>query len=209
MIGKSQLLQRSFDDRLLPAKNLRHRTFRREPSGAVDFRKFRRLSRARRPLHRKQVASDRGRIAIGFNQPGRDDLSAWLLEVAQCNEIAVDAKARLLGKLALCRFEGRFAFFVEAFGDRPRAHVLLRTERSARMHEEELKLWPATAKQQQSRAANHSTASAFCYCTVTETDVDGMPFATTTRELAPVCIFAGTSKLVEMLRLPVATPIEL
>src|ERR1017187_7303917 len=45
--------------------------------------------------------------------------------------------------------------------------------------------------------------------TVTLTAGDGMPFATTSSELAPVSIVAGTSNLVETIALPVATPIVL
>ena len=45
--------------------------------------------------------------------------------------------------------------------------------------------------------------------TVTAIPADGMPFATTTRVLAPVSIDDGTSKLVETIVLPVAMPIVL
>jgi hypothetical protein len=41
------------------------------------------------------------------------------------------------------------------------------------------------------------------------TAFDGIPFATTTSELAPVSIVAGTSKLVETMALPVATAMVL
>ena len=41
------------------------------------------------------------------------------------------------------------------------------------------------------------------------TVIEGIPFATTTRELAPVSIVAGTSKLVETIAEPVATAIVL
>jgi hypothetical protein len=41
------------------------------------------------------------------------------------------------------------------------------------------------------------------------TAVDGIPFATTTSELAPVSIPEGTSKLVDTVALPVATPMVL
>jgi hypothetical protein len=47
------------------------------------------------------------------------------------------------------------------------------------------------------------------YCTVTATAVDGMPFATTTRLLAPVSMPEGTSKWVDTVFVPVATPIVL
>ena len=47
------------------------------------------------------------------------------------------------------------------------------------------------------------------YSTVMETGDDGMPFAITTSELVPVSMFAGTSKLVETVVLPVATPMVL
>jgi hypothetical protein len=38
---------------------------------------------------------------------------------------------------------------------------------------------------------------------------DGIPFATTSRELAPVSIVAGTSKFVDTMADPVATPMVL
>ena len=47
------------------------------------------------------------------------------------------------------------------------------------------------------------------YSTVTLTGADAMPLATTTSELAPVSIFAGTSNSVDTTALPVATPIVL
>lgn len=47
------------------------------------------------------------------------------------------------------------------------------------------------------------------YFIVTLTGFDAMPFAMTTSVLAPVSIFAGTSKLVETGSEPVATPIVL
>ena len=45
--------------------------------------------------------------------------------------------------------------------------------------------------------------------TVTATPVEGMPFASTYKVLAPVSIPAGTSKFVETIVLPVATPMVL
>jgi hypothetical protein len=54
-----------------------------------------------------------------------------------------------------------------------------------------------------------SNVSTQAYCTVTATGLDGIPFATTTSELAPLSIFAGTSKWVETILLPVATPMVL
>ena len=44
---------------------------------------------------------------------------------------------------------------------------------------------------------------------VTATAAEGIPFATTTRVLAPVSIPAGTSNFVETAFVPVATPIVL
>lgn len=51
--------------------------------------------------------------------------------------------------------------------------------------------------------------STLLYCTVTATATEGMPFATTTNELAPVSIVAGTSKFVDTVAVPVATPMVL
>ena len=45
--------------------------------------------------------------------------------------------------------------------------------------------------------------------TVTDTGADGIPFAITTSVLAPVSAFDGTSKFVETVLFPVATPIVL
>jgi len=47
------------------------------------------------------------------------------------------------------------------------------------------------------------------YFTVTETACEGIPFATTSSFPAPVSMPDGTSKLVETVVLPVATPIVL
>jgi hypothetical protein len=49
----------------------------------------------------------------------------------------------------------------------------------------------------------------FLYCTVTCTGTEGMPLATTTRLLAPVSMPDGTSKFVDTILLPVATPMVL
>lgn len=48
-----------------------------------------------------------------------------------------------------------------------------------------------------------------CHCTVMLTAAEGMPFAITTNVLAPVSIDDGTSKLVETVSEPVATPMLL
>jgi hypothetical protein len=45
--------------------------------------------------------------------------------------------------------------------------------------------------------------------TVMVTGLEGIPFATTSRELLPVSAVAGTSKFVETFAAPVATPIVL
>jgi hypothetical protein len=55
---------------------------------------------------------------------------------------------------------------------------------------------------------NHAGPTCF-YFRVTLTGFDGMPFATTTSVLAPVAAPVGTSKLVETVVDPVATPIVL
>jgi hypothetical protein len=47
------------------------------------------------------------------------------------------------------------------------------------------------------------------YCTVTATDADAIPLATTTNLPVPVSIPEGTSKFVDTFFLPVATPIVL
>jgi hypothetical protein len=49
----------------------------------------------------------------------------------------------------------------------------------------------------------------FLYFTVTLTGAEGMPLATTTRLLAPVSAFFGTSKCVETVFVPVATAMVL
>ena len=46
------------------------------------------------------------------------------------------------------------------------------------------------------------------YCTVTATAAEAKPFATTCSLLGPVSIVAGTSKCVETINEPVATPID-
>src|SRR5580700_7533752 len=55
----------------------------------------------------------------------------------------------------------------------------------------------------------HPRRRPFAYFTVTLTDLDTIPLATTTSVLAPVSIVLGTSKCVETTNDPVATPIEL
>ena len=47
------------------------------------------------------------------------------------------------------------------------------------------------------------------YLTVTDTATDEMPLATTCSVLAPLSIFVGTSKLVDTIAEPVATPMVL
>src|SRR5262249_52082920 len=51
----------------------------REPGRAVDLRELLPAAGARRPFHRKQVAPDGRRIAVGPDGPGADDLAAGLL----------------------------------------------------------------------------------------------------------------------------------
>jgi len=60
------------------------------------------------------------------------------------------------------------------------------------------------------RSRLHSNLlQAICYCTVTLTGVEAMPFAITTRLLVPVSAVKGTSKVVETIFGPVATPMLL
>lgn len=56
------------------------------------------------------------------------------------------------------------------------------------------------------RRCPKSVARTACYFTVTVTEAEGIPFATTTMVLGPSSMVAGTSKWVVTLRAPVATP---
>jgi hypothetical protein len=58
-------------------------------------------------------------------------------------------------------------------------------------------------------AVGAEKSSAKFQFTVTDTAADGIPFAITTSVLAPVSAPLGTSKFVETVALPVATPIVL
>ena len=58
-------------------------------------------------------------------------------------------------------------------------------------------------------AAQESARDAKLQFTVIDTGDDGIPFAMTTSELAPVSVSEGTSKFVDTLLLPVATPMVL
>ena len=57
--------------------------------------------------------------------------------------------------------------------------------------------------------SNSDSASKKRQFTITDTELDGIPFAITTNVLAPVSMPEGTSKFVDTVLLPVATPIVL
>src|SRR5205823_6308630 len=117
--------------------------------------------RARRPFEREEIALHRARVAIGFDQPCRNELAAGLFEFAERNEITIDGETRFFGEFALRRFERRFAFLIEPLRNRPGPLVLFRPEGPAGMDKEEFDTSSALAVEQQSGTALHVLCFAF------------------------------------------------
>src|SRR5437016_5276395 len=61
----------------------------REPLRAIDFRKLLGSAGSWRPLHRKQVALNRRRIAIALEGPGGDKLAAGLADLPERDEFSL------------------------------------------------------------------------------------------------------------------------
>lgn len=111
-----------------------------EPGSAIDFRNGDGTAGARGPFYFALVAGELVGIAIAFEGPCYDDLSALLLDRAQVEEGLGCGEARFFVKFALGGLQGGFAFEVFAFGDGPCSGVFLREEWAARVDEEDLDL---------------------------------------------------------------------
>src|SRR5689334_10897468 len=148
-------------ERSLPLQDPDPSLGQRKPLGAVDLGKFAHLPRPRRPLQLEHAAADRGRVAVSLDRPGVDDLARFLAHRRERDEFALELQARLLPQLALRRGERILHFPDLALRDSPRARVLLRPERSARMREQDLEISVADAVDQDSCAfRGHAVSSA-------------------------------------------------
>src|SRR5262249_48647657 len=98
------------------------------------------------------ITSQCGDVEFAFDRPYRNRLGLRLAELAKRNEIACRRASGFLREFALRRGKRVFAGFIEAFGNRPGAFVLLLPERSARMHEQHFDRAALAAIHQNARA---------------------------------------------------------
>src|SRR5690606_20207959 len=129
-------LRRALEQRRLGGEDLRARRRERKPLHAIDLGKGGAPARSRRPLDLESVAHERRGIAVAEQRPRVDALAALLDDVTERDERRVvfgKGKARLLGELAARGRQRRLARIDEPLGNRPRALVLAREERPARM----------------------------------------------------------------------------
>src|SRR5262249_60040548 len=97
-------------------------------------------------------------VEIAFEPPGGDDLAPALNDLSQRKEIALRTGPGLLFEFALRRRERVLVLGIFPFRDRPGAQILLRPERAARMHEQDLDLAAASSEHQNAGAAlGHGT----------------------------------------------------
>src|SRR5262249_1951119 len=122
----------------------------REPGCAVDLRELLPAAGARRPFHRKQVAPDGCRIAVGLDGPGVNDLAAGRLARREGDEVAAAGEAGLLGEFAPRRLQRVFVGAEFALGNRPGMRILPRPERTAGVDEEDFD--PAVTPPEQQKA---------------------------------------------------------
>src|SRR5262249_19404385 len=140
------------DERALALENLRARLVRREPLRAVDLRTLHAAAPGR-PFQLEGVGSQGHGIEVAFERPGGDDLAAALHDLAERKELALPGRAGFLLDLALGHRERVLAGDIFAFRDRPGAEILLRPERPARMHQQQLEAGAAPAVEQDAGAA--------------------------------------------------------
>jgi hypothetical protein len=76
----TQQFKKLINQRQLAGEDLSPGHLRREPPGAINLGEFLHLPRTGRPFALKAVASQTSRIEISFDGPGRNDLSARLLD---------------------------------------------------------------------------------------------------------------------------------
>jgi hypothetical protein len=72
-----------------------------------------------------------------FNSPYVNDLSSWLLRLAQRHRLTPRTVTGFFRKLALCCAEDSFTRGDQAFWNRPRSQVLLAPEGSSGMTEQD------------------------------------------------------------------------
>src|SRR5262249_4451866 len=136
------------DDRPLPLGYLLERLVDRIPRGFVDLRELGRLAGPRRPFERERVASERRNVEIGFAGPGDDRFPAWLLVRAEIEKLALDRRPGLLVEFASRGPQQVLVRVGESLRDRPRAQILLRPERPARMDEHDFQArWGLTVEE--------------------------------------------------------------
>lgn len=125
-----------------------------EPCATVGFRDFDETAGAWRPLHFAEIADHFGGIAVAFEGPCGDDLSAGLLDRAEIEEGFGYGETGLFLEFTLRSFERLLAFEIFAFGDGPCAVVFFREEGTAGVNEEDLDMVRLAA-------IHHQTCAAF------------------------------------------------
>src|ERR1035438_8052163 len=81
-----------------------------EPLTAIDLGEFLHPAGPFGPFYREEIALDRGRVAIAFKGPSRDEFATWLADLTKRNELSRRPNPGLLLEFPLRRGEGVLAF---------------------------------------------------------------------------------------------------
>jgi hypothetical protein len=127
-----------------------------KPCATVRFGDCDQTAGAWRPLHFAVIADHFGWIAVAFEGPCGDDLSAGLLDGAEIEKGLGYGEAGLFLEFTLRGFEGLLVFEVFALGDGPCSEIFFREEGAAGVNEEDLHaVRPAAVHQQTCTAFWH------------------------------------------------------
>ena len=127
-----------------------------EPGRSVDLGEQLPTSGTRWPFQFELVAAHRVDVEIRLDRPGDHHFAVTLTHLAQLAvgiQVGGRGRSELLGELATRRSERVLVVAVLAFGNRPRAFVLGRPERTAHVGQQNFELAQAATVEQQAGAS--------------------------------------------------------
>lgn len=100
----------------MPLQNFRTSLLNFKPCGAIEFGKHLTPPGLRWPFHLEHIALEIGGVPVMFNSSYVNDLSSWLLRLAQRHRLAAWTVTGFFRKLALCCGEDGFTAAIKPFG---------------------------------------------------------------------------------------------
>jgi hypothetical protein len=136
----------------LPLQDFRASLLKFKPCGAIEFGKHLTPPGSRRPFYLEHIALEIGGVPVLFDSPYVNDLSSWLLRLAQRHRLTARTVTSFFRKLAFCCGEGSFTRRDQSLWNRPRSQVLLAPEGSTRMTEQDFDATDTQAVEEKPRA---------------------------------------------------------